>query len=226
MSSEEVIHLPLKTQDYLKHIWDIQEHTGKKAQVKEIASRVGEKISTASEAIKRLNEKGFLVHEKYLGVELTPMGAAYAVALVRRHRLIETFLVEVLGYTWDEVHDDAELLEHSISDKLLERIDAYLNYPNRDPHGDPIPTADGDVISVSTMNLADCPLGEKVIVDRILDHEPGVLRYLGENNIIPGASLIKTALPMPGLIHIRRDGEEQEIVLPVDAAKLIAVQHQ
>ncbi|MDO4910322.1 MAG: metal-dependent transcriptional regulator [Corynebacterium sp.] len=226
MNSPHVIDLPLKTQDYLKNIWDIEEHTGGQAQLKDIAQRMGEKPSTASEAIKRLADRGLVEHEKYAGIKLTELGRSYAVAIVRRHRLLETFLVKVLGYTWDEVHDDAELLEHSVSDKLLERIDSYLDHPVRDPHGDPIPMADGTVVAPSTRCLDQCEAGEEVWIDRILDHEPDVLRYLAELDIEPGSGLIIVDSPMPGMLNIQKIGEETSFVLTDAAAALIAVRSQ
>ncbi|MDO4910073.1 MAG: metal-dependent transcriptional regulator [Corynebacterium sp.] len=226
MKPTHVTELPLKTQDYLKHIWDIYEHTGHEAQLKDIAARMGEKASTASEAIKRLSALGLVEHKKYAGIVLTELGRSYAVAVVRRHRLLETFLVEVLGYTWDEVHDDAELLEHSVSDRLLERIDAHLNYPLRDPHGDPIPTAEGEVTEVSTRFLDSCAIGEKIWIDRILDHEPDVLRYLAELQIVPGTGLVLVESPMPGMLNVRKIDEENTFSLTTQAAALIAVKSQ
>ncbi|MFZ3344547.1 metal-dependent transcriptional regulator, partial [Mycobacterium sp.] len=127
--------------------------------------------------IRRLAEQGLLVHEPYGSIELTDAGRANAVAMVRRHRLLETFLVEVLGYGWDEVHDEAEVLEHAVSDRLVARIDAKLGYPQRDPHGDPIPGTDGRVPTPPARQLWSCDDGDAGTVARISDKDPEMLRY-------------------------------------------------
>lgn len=136
--------LPDRSQDYLKTIWDITELLDDQpAALGDIAEKMNQKTPTASEAIKKLAARGLVNHEKYAGVTLTEQGKTLAIDMVRRHRLLETFLHDVLGYTWDEVHADADLLEHAASDQLIERIDAHLGRPRKDPHGDPIPTAEG-----------------------------------------------------------------------------------
>ena len=117
----------------------------RKVSTKLLAERLGVSASTASESIRKLAEQGLVHHEKYGAVTLTDRGRHAALAVVRRHRLLETFLVSELGYGWDEVHDEAEILEHAVSDLMLDRIDAKLGHPTRDPHGDPIPAADGQV---------------------------------------------------------------------------------
>ncbi len=133
-------------QDYLKTIWSAQEWSHEKVSTKLLAERIGVSASTASESIRRLADQGLVDHEKYGAVTLTERGGRLAaLAVVRRHRLLETFLMQELGYSWDEVHDEAEILEHAISDMMLDRIDAKLGHPTRDPHGDPIPNADGRV---------------------------------------------------------------------------------
>ena len=132
-------------QDYLRVIWKVQEWSGDKISTKMLAERLGVSASTASETIRKLADQGLVEHEKYGAVTLTERGRRAAVSVVRRHRLLETFLVQVLGYSWDEVDDEAEVLEHAVSDLMLSRIDAKLGHPQRDPHGDPIPTLDGQV---------------------------------------------------------------------------------
>lgn len=137
--------LTMVAQDYLKVIWTAQEWSHEKVSTKMLAERIGVSASTASESIRKLADQGLVDHEKYGAVTLTAAGRAAALAMVRRHRLMETFLVRELGYSWDEVHDEAEVLEHAVSDTMLDRIDAKLGHPTRDPHGDPIPAADGHV---------------------------------------------------------------------------------
>src|SRR6185312_9783623 len=140
-----VSELTNTAQDYLKVIWTATEWMPQPITVKQLAERMGVRAATVSDGIRRLAENGMLRHEPYGSIELTDAGRRHAIAMVRRHRLIETFLVETLGYGWDEVHDEAEVLEHAVSDTLVDRIDAKLGHPDRDPHGDPIPSVDGAV---------------------------------------------------------------------------------
>lgn len=170
-------------QDYLKFIWSATEWEGDPVTVKQLSERMGVRAATVSDGIRRLTEQGLLAHEPYGGIELTEEGRRHAVAMVRRHRLIETFLVHELGYGWDEVHDEAEVLEHAVSDDLVERIDRRLGFPDRDPHGDPIPTADGQPRRPDAVPLLSSPTGVEVVVARISDADPAILRYLGELRI-------------------------------------------
>jgi DtxR family Mn-dependent transcriptional regulator len=142
-----------------------------------LAERIGVSASTASESIRRLADQGLVHHEKYGAVTLTERGRAAALAVVRRHRLLETFLMRELGYGWDEVHDEAEILEHAVSDMMLDRIDAKLGHPTRDPHGDPIPGADGRVPTPPARQLSACSDGDIATVARISDADPEMLRY-------------------------------------------------
>ena len=144
-------------QDYLKVIWTAQEWSVDKVSTKMLAERIGVSASTASESIRKLADQGLVDHEKYGAVTLTDAGRLAALAMVRRHRLMETFLVRELGYGWDEVHDEAEVLEHAVSDRMLDRIDAKLGFPTRDPHGDPIPAADGRVPAPGRPAVVDVP---------------------------------------------------------------------
>lgn len=164
-------------QDYLKVIWTAQEWSVDKVSTKMLAERIGVSASTASESIRKLADQGLVDHEKYGAVTLTEDGRRAALAMVRRHRLMETFLVRELGYGWDEVHDEAEVLEHAVSERMLDRIDAKLGFPTRDPHGDPIPAADGRVPTPDARQLSMCRDGETGTVARISDADPEMLRY-------------------------------------------------
>ncbi|TRW84930.1 manganese-binding transcriptional regulator MntR [Mycolicibacterium sp. 018/SC-01/001] len=164
-------------QDYLKVIWTAQEWSPEKVSTKLLAERIGVSASTASESIRKLADQGLVDHEKYGAVTLTDAGRRAALAMVRRHRLMETFLVRELGYGWDEVHDEAEVLEHAVSDRMLDRIDAKLGFPTRDPHGDPIPAADGQVPTPPARQLSACQDGDTGAVARISDADPEMLRY-------------------------------------------------
>ena len=163
-------------QDYLKVIWTAQEWSHEKISTKLLAKRIGVSASTASESIRKLADQDLVDHEKYGAVTLTDAGRRAALAMVRRHRLMETFLVRELGYSWDEVHDEAEVLEHAVSDQMLDRIDAKLGHPTRDPHGDPIPAADGQVPTPPARQLSACQNGEAGTVARISDADPEMLR--------------------------------------------------
>ena len=176
-------YLTSVAQDYLKVIWTCQEWSVEKVSTKMLAERLGVSASTASESIRKLADQGLVNHEKYGAVTLTETGRRAALAMVRRHRLMETFLVRELGYGWDEVHDEAEILEHAVSDRMLDRIDAKLGHPTRDPHGDPIPAADGRVATPPARQLSACVDGDAGTVARISDADPEMLRYLASVGI-------------------------------------------
>ena len=170
-------------QDYLKAVYGAGEWTGEGVTTSALAARLGVSASTVSETVRKLAAAGLVAHERYGLVTLTPEGRTAALAVVRRHRIIETYLVERLGYSWDEVHDEAEELEHAMSERLLARMDAALGHPTRDPHGDPIPLQDGTVPQPPAIPLADVPEGQSGRVARISDAEPEVLRYLSDVGI-------------------------------------------
>ena len=170
-------------QDYLKTIWTAQEWSHEKVSTKMLAERIGVSASTASESIRKLADQGLVDHEKYGAVTLTERGRQAAISVVRRHRLLETFLVSELGYSWDEVHDEAEVLEHAVSDLMMARIDAKLGFPKRDPHGDPIPDLDGQVPTPPAQPLAACSDGDHGSVARISDADPEMLRYFDDVGI-------------------------------------------
>ncbi|MFT3714972.1 MAG: metal-dependent transcriptional regulator [Gordonia sp. (in: high G+C Gram-positive bacteria)] len=178
--SRPVGDLTSVTQDYLKVIWTSQEWSDTKVTTKLLADKLGVSPSTASEGIRKLADQGLVDHERYGSVTLTEEGREAAVGMVRRHRLLETFLVRELGYGWDEVHEEAEVLEHAVSDRLMAHIDAKLGFPQRDPHGDPIPSADGQVPRAGSEQLADLDVGEAGTITRISDDDPEMLRYFQE----------------------------------------------
>ena len=167
-------------QDYLKAVWSAQEWSDEKVTTKHLADRLGVGASTVSETVRRLSGQGLLEHERYGAIRLTDEGRRLALVMVRRHRLLETFLVEQLGYGWDEVHDEAEVLEHAVSDVFVERMAARLGNPSRDPHGDPIPSADGTVVRPDAVPLSSMHAGDAGTVVRISDADPEALRYLAE----------------------------------------------
>ncbi|MDF0532045.1 metal-dependent transcriptional regulator [Tsukamurella sp. 8F] len=182
-----VTELSAVTQDYLKRIWTAQEWAPTKVSTKSLAESLGVSASTASEAIRKLADQGLVDHEKYGAVTLTDAGRAAAVTMVRRHRLLETFLVRELGYGWDEVHDEAEILEHAVSERFLARLDERLGHPDRDPHGDPIPQPDGSVPTPDARALTELDAGESGVIARISDADPEMLRYFEDVGIAPDA---------------------------------------
>jgi DtxR family Mn-dependent transcriptional regulator len=217
-----VSELSTVAQDYLKVIWTATEWSEDPVTVKQLAERLGVRAATISDGIRRLADQGMLVHEPYGGIELTETGRRHAVAMVRRHRLLETFLVEELGYGWDEVHDEAEVLEHAVSDTMIERIDRRLGFPSRDPHGDPIPTADGTPHRPDATPLVAAETGVPLVVLRISDADPAVLRYLAERGIRLDTTLsVDEHREFAGDVTVRiGDGE---IVLGATAAAAVWV---
>lgn len=167
-------------EDYLKVIWGAHEWSTEPVTTKWLAEKLGVVPSTVSETVRRLTTQGLLDHAPYGDITLTAEGRSHALRMVRRHRVIETYLVQALGYTWDEVHNEADVLEHAASDLMIERMDARLGHPQRDPHGDPIPTVNGTVMESSAVNLADLEAGAQGVVARISDSNSSVLRYFAE----------------------------------------------
>ena len=170
-----VTELSQATQDYLKCVWTLQEWSGESVSMTALAERLGVRTSTASDGVKKLAEQGLVEHIAYGGITLTHEGRAHAIAMVRRHRLLETYLVSALGYGWDEVHDEAEVLEHAVSDRMLDAIDTLLGHPTRDPHGDPIPSAEGDAHLPDAVPLAQAAPGMDA-PRRNRRHQGGVAR--------------------------------------------------
>ena len=183
------------TEDYLKVIWKAEEWPGPDGSpgsvtTNELAATLGVGASTVSGTLRKLARDGYLEYEPYRPVTLTPLGREVAVRTVRRHRLVETYLVERLGYGWDEVHDEAEVLEHAVSDRLLARFDEELGHPTADPHGDPIPAADGTVVRPAGTRLRDVAEGTCGTVVRVSDDDPELLRWLGELGLRLGAHVL------------------------------------
>ncbi|MDZ4046110.1 MAG: metal-dependent transcriptional regulator [Rhodoglobus sp.] len=184
-----VSDLSPSTQNYLKAVWSIAEWSTEPVTPTLIAERTGLRVSSVSDGVKRMAGQGLVEHAPYGAVTLTDRGRALALAMVRRHRLIETFLVRTLGYSWDQVHDEAENLEHAVSDFLVDRIDELLEFPTRDPHGDPIPTSDGTIDLPDATQLTLLGTDVDVVVERISDGDPELLQFFQEHGIVLGARL-------------------------------------
>jgi DtxR family transcriptional regulator, Mn-dependent transcriptional regulator len=144
---------------------------------------------TATTMVKALAESGLVEYEPYNGVRLTSAGSRLAALVLRRHRLLELFLVQMLGMRWDEVHEEAELLEHVVSDRLIERIDEMLGHPEVDPHGDPIPSREGELVRRELDTLLSCPMNMSVTITRVTDQDAAFLRFIENNSLKPGQSI-------------------------------------
>lgn len=176
-------------QNYLKVIWGLEEWSDAPITNSAIAESAGVRLSTVSDALRKLAEHELIDHARYGSVQLTEEGRELAVLMIRRHRLIETFLVRMLDYAWDEVHDEADRLEHAVSDELIDRIDRALDFPTRDPHGDPIPSADGRVHRPEAVLLAEAPAPCRVRVERISDADAAMLQYFAARGIVVDVEL-------------------------------------
>ena len=180
--------LTLTVENYLKAIYQIcLSGADKSAATGEVAQALDVSPGTVTSMLKTLSESGLAQYAPYEGVSLTPAGEAMALRILRRHRLIELFLVKTLNLNWDEVHEEAENMEHAVSDLLIERIDAYLGRPKVDPHGDPIPAADGSLDNPATLRLAECQPGVEFQLARVIDQSPEFLRFLTESGLPLGA---------------------------------------
>jgi DtxR family Mn-dependent transcriptional regulator len=202
-------HTPA-VEDYIKHIWKLVT-TDRRATTKAIAERMELGRGTVTEMLQHLATRGLVQYEPYRGVELTEAGTRLALRIVRRHRLIELFLVRTLGLGWEEVHRDAEKLEHVVSDELIERMDAFLGHPDVDPHGAPIPSAAGEVAKQDFSELAGLAAGESGVVRRVSDHEPQFLKYLDEAGITLDAAVHVTEVGPYGAMKLRVGGRETHL---------------
>lgn len=170
-------------EDYVKVIYSFTEWQDKPITSSQLAQRLGVANSSVSEMVRKLKDQGLVDHKPYSAITLTGDGVRLALSMVRRHRLIETYLVQQLGYSWDEVHDEAEQLEHAVSDTFIERMAAKLGNPLRDPHGDPIPGADGTVRMPHAHLMNELDQGHTGRITRISDENPDLLRYLSAQEI-------------------------------------------
>jgi DtxR family Mn-dependent transcriptional regulator len=173
-------------EDYLKAIYDLSRATGD-APPSGVAARLAVARASVSAMVRRLSDRGLVAHEPYRGLRLTREGRAVALQLLRRHRVLEAYLVTALGYGWDRVHDEAERLEHSVSDELINRMAAAIGEPTADPHGAPIPTARGTLTEPAYRSLGELAVGEEARIAHVEDDDGEMLRYLASLRLIPGA---------------------------------------
>lgn len=195
--------LTKSTEDYLKAIFELESTTGS-AQTSAIADRLEIAPPSVSGMVKRLSESGLLAHVPYKGVQLTGSGKQVALRILRRHRILETYLTSKLGYAWDSVHQEAERLEHAVSDELIERMAMALGNPRHDPHGAPIPTPAGEIEEEDLITLADVREGELAELRRVSDKDPELLRYLASLGLKPGVTLeVGARQPFRGPLTVR-----------------------
>jgi DtxR family transcriptional regulator, Mn-dependent transcriptional regulator len=200
--------VPTAVEDYVKVIYSHTEWQPDKISPSELAARLGLAASSVTEMVKKLAAQGLVSHRPYGAIELTADGTALALRMVRRHRLIETWLVDRFDYSWDEVHDEAEVLEHAMSDRLLDAIDEQLGFPEHDPHGDPIPRPDGTVVRPAAILLLDATAPGHIV--RISDRDPLLLRHLHAEGIGLDAR-IELGSPTPSGTAVLVDGRAHEL---------------
>lgn len=214
--------LTRSVEDYLKAIYQFSE-AGEPATTTGIAEQLGVAAPSVSGMVKRLAEQGLVLHEPYKGVTLTRTGKREALRMLRRHRLIEAYLVERLGYTWDTVHDEAERLEHAVSDDLVSRMAEALGDPRFDPHGDPIPNAEGAMEVRATVPLPDIAEGETVTIVRVDTESGDRLRWFADNGLIPGAVVrVLEHQPFSGPVTLMR-GRHRQVVGRDLASQLLCI---
>ena len=214
--------LSAKMEDYLKAIYELQRESEEPVSTSHIAELLEVTPPTATSMMEKLEEREFVEREKYKGVRLTPQGETVALEVVRHHRLLETYLTEELGYDWAEVHDEADRLEHHISEEFERRVAAALDDPQFDPHGDPIPSEALEPLDEEFgETLSEHETGDELVVERVSDRDPDELAYLSERGITPDSRLEVVDVAPIGMITVAIDGEE--VSLPDRVAELIHV---
>lgn len=208
-------------ENYLKHLFRLQQGRGGAVPMGELAQAMNVRPASVTGMVKAMVNAGLVGYEPYKGVKLTHAGQKVALDVIRRHRLIEAFLVKTLGVDWSEVHVEAEALEHAISDKLLDRIDRFLGRPTTDPHGDPIPAADGKVIHAREANLAQSPAKSRQRITRISDQDREFLQYVGRIGLKPGTEIVvKENDPQAQVVRVQIKGHPSVTLSTSAACKL------
>jgi DtxR family Mn-dependent transcriptional regulator len=224
LPAPEAHDLTVAVQDYAKAIFTLESRDGA-ASTTDLAGLLEVRPASVSGMLRKLSALGLVEHERYRGVRLTERGRRVALEVIRHHRLVELFLVESLGMTWDEVHAEAEVLEHALSEELEELIAAKLGDPTVDPHGDPIPTRELKLAERSGPALAELEPGEAGTFVRVSDSDPEMLRFLGERGITPGARLeLVERQPFDGPLYVRVGGDVH--VLGATLARAMRVQRE
>lgn len=181
--------LSFTEENYLKAIYHLSDAGAKAVLTNELAAEMKTKAASTTDMIKKLASKDFISYEKYYGVNVTSKGKIEALSIIRKHRLWETFLVQTLGFNWDEVHEVAEQMEHIQSPRLIEKLDEFLGYPKTDPHGDPIPDKKGKLNAVRKVSLDQLPVGYQGTITAVKDSDSGLLKYLDKIGARPGGKI-------------------------------------
>lgn len=203
-------------EDYLKAIFNLQSEQDEAEDpvgTTQLAERLGVSSASVTNMLKRLDSLGLATYTSYKGVTLTDDGKAIALEIIRHHRLLETYLREVMGYDWEEMHDEAEHLEHHISEEFEDRLDRMLGFPTHDPHGDPIPDRDGTMVQIDSDPLSACPVGEDLVVRRITDTDVDLIRQIEALDLLPGSKF-----------RIEKDMDGSDLVIHA-ADRKVAVPH-
>lgn len=207
--------------DYVKAVWDLEGMGA--ASTKDVAARLSISPASVTNMFARLQEMGLVEYERYRGATLTERGREEALRLVRRHRLIETFLLEHLGYDWQEVHEEAERLEHAVSDAFTERLAEFLGHPDHDPHGDQIPSAEGALQPEDSFLLSEAAAGRRVVISKVSDEDASMLDYLGDRKLVPGRTLtVREVRSLDSVVTVE-DEEEKLHSLGEPLARSISV---
>jgi DtxR family Mn-dependent transcriptional regulator len=213
--------MPISTnqQDYLKALYMLRTQAAA-VSTSELATRMRVSAASVTEMLQKLSNMGLVVHDRYRGAQLTPAGEAVALEMIRHHRLLEMYLAQALGYGWDEVHDEAERLEHVISERMEERIFDALGRPAVDPHGDPIPSRRGEMALAHYRQLSDCRAGERLVVRRVSDRDAGMLRALDELDLTLGAVVeVESESRYEGPIGVLVNGNPRQV--PLGLARIV-----
>lgn len=210
-------------ENYLKTIFELQQAQGEDTvTIGRLADALKLTAGTVTAMVKKLAQKKLLKHQAYVGCKLTVRGRVQAMNMLRRHRMLELFLVKILGLDWSEVHEEADRLEHALSDRVLARMDMLLDYPELDPHGDPIPSTAGKLPALPRTRLSDCQAGDQCEIARILDESKEFLQFIGSMGLYPGTAIsVEKVLPTAGIIEIKPNGRKRISMGLVPAEKLI-----
>lgn len=213
----------ITVENYVKQIYLEQQQAGEgRVPMGRLASAMNVVPGTVTTMVKALGDAGLVDYEPRGGVRLTRGGEQLALHVLRRHRLVELLLVQVLGLDWSEVHTEAEELEHAISDKVLERIDIVLGHPTVDPHGDPIPTAKGKVDSSRRVSLAECDVGRSLRIARVLDQDAAFLQFAEKSGLVPGvAVVVESREEAADAVVVRPQGRRAVTLGPAAAGKFL-----
>lgn len=212
--------LSFTEENYLKAIYHLSDAGSKAVLTNELATEMNTKAASTTDMIKKLASKDFITYEKYYGVNITSKGKTEALSLIRKHRLWETFLVQKLGFTWDEVHEVAEQMEHIQSPRLIEKLDEFLGFPKVDPHGDPIPDKKGKLSNIPQTRLNELPVGFQGTIIAVKDSDSGLLKYLDKIGAKPGSHVrVLDKEPYDGsmeiMVHSQRVSISKEVSINI-----------